>query len=352
MAAEDVLRNMQTRMSWTIAGQILANLGLSKSLGWQRTIEQVEAGDRDYETAIDRLTDALEEHLISAEKLTRFFKLEDSDMTSLRDAINDMTVPRNAFSQSFPQLLDEGSLANFRGHPPYIAAKLEYDHGTAIALASSRYVTSRESIHPAELPIAAAAELEEFEEIICIRHKRLQGIDVLWVPYDDNIIEVRTDFPLGMPTRSAEALADQAVNNLSHTFGANIFLDQINLFPAIQLLYDARGNGRMVELGFMTSGAAQKLEKTRRDLECCREEAYHLGGVEALHGPILPFRTNVLWHVTGPNGVVTEPEISLKGISVQTADPNAFLGDMIVRNSTSLADYEYARDQVLALLRT
>lgn len=350
MAAAEVIRSMRSRVPWTVAGQLLGAIGLQKSMGWRRTLSRVEAGELDYEDQYEALSDALEEHLISGEKLVRFFEVEDNAMAQLRLDVADLAIPGNAFSQAFPILLPEAALGAFGGHQPYLTAKVEYLTGTAVVLASARYLTTREAILPAELPDAAADELSEYEEIICVRHRRLEGIDVLWVPEDGNIIELRTDYPLGMHIRKGVTAAQQAQTRFQGMFGLAPFAAQLNLFPAIQGLYASVGEGRMVELGFMVSGSAQKLEKTRRDVECCREEAYHRGGVDALTTPIAPFRTSVLWEFPLAENVASEPEITLRGHSVQCADPDAFLGDMIVRNCVGIEDFAHVRDRVLALL--
>lgn len=350
MAAEDIVRSMRTRVPWTVAGQILGSLGLEKSMGWRRTLAKVEAGELDYNDAEARLGDALEEHLLAGEKLVRFFRVAPGAMAGLRQAIGQVEVPENEFSSAFPALLEPANLWQFRGHPPYVAANVQFVSGIALALASARFLLSREAVIPAELPEAAAAELGGYEQIICVGHQRLEAIDALWVPAEGNIIEIRVDFPLGTHIRAGLAAADQAVARFSELLGGEWFDDQVNLFPAIQGLYDAQNEGRMVELGFMVSGSSQKLEKTRRDLECCRLEAYHLGGVGALAAPIAPYRTSVLWQFPLDEDLASEPEITLRGVSAQTADPNAFLGEMVVRNCTGLDDYDHVRDRVLGTL--
>lgn len=350
MAAEDVVRSMRTRVPWTVAGQMLGSLGLDKSQGWRRTLDKVTSGNLDYDSSLTELSDALEEHLVCGEKIVRLFRVSNVQARRLRELVSRLEIPNNEFSEEFPTLLSEDRLRGYRGHPPYLAGKIEYRIGTAVVLASARYLLSREAMMPSELPNAAAAELDEYEEIICVKHQRLQAADVLWVPAEGEVIELRTDFPLGMHIRSGLAAADLAQARFSELVGVANFGNQINLFPAIEGLYHARGDGRMVELGFMVSGSSQKLEKTRRDAECCREEAYHLGGVGALRTPIAPFRASVLWPVELERNVTSAPEITLRGTPVQSAEPNAFLGEMVICNCTGLEDYEFVRDRVLARL--
>lgn len=350
MAVDDIMESMRARMPWSVASQVLNSLELRKSMGWRRTVEMAREGDAGFQEAEGELRLALEEHLLCGEKLVHIYHLEEADMDQLREQVRGLQLTPNPFADAFPVLLKEGPLREFRGHRPYIAAVSDYDGGTALALASTRYIMTREPMLPAELPQEAASELSEYEEIICVKHKRLEAIDVLWIPDEGSHFEIRTDFPLGMHIRTARTAMEVALDRFREILGPDAFQHHVNLFPTISSLYAAQGDGRMIELGFMVSGSSQKLERTRRDVECCREEAYHLGGVEALATPIQPYRTSVMWQVPIAAGVVAEPEATLRGISADTADPAAFLGELVMRNCTGFADYDHAMERILANL--
>jgi len=350
MSASDIVRSMRGRIPWTVAGQVLRSLDLDKSMGWRRTLARVEDGDVQYEDAESNLAEALEEHLLCGEKLVRLYRVDDGDTAVLRSQIDAIEVPENDFSYRYPVLLEDSELHAFGGDPPRIAAKVSHPDGTYLVLASTRYLQSREIVLPAELPDSAAHELRQYEQIICVGHRRLQACDVLWVPNEGNVIEIRTDFPLGMHSRVAVTAANQAQTRFGQILDPRFFAEQVNLFPAIQGLYSARGDGRMVELGFMVAGSSQKLEKSRRDVECCRVETYHLGGIGVLSTPIAPYIASVLWNIDLGSGAQSEPEVTLRGLSVQTAAPGAFLGDMTIRNCVGIVDYSHARDRVLAHL--
>jgi hypothetical protein len=103
----------------------------------------------------------------------------------------------------------------------------------------------------------------------------------------------------------------------------------------------------MVELGFMVAGSAQKLEKTRRGEQCCREEAYHQGGIGVLDAPIQVYKTSVLWHVDLGRDVSSTPEVSISGTSAHTAEVTPFIGEMVVRNCARFEDYDHVRDRIL-----
>ncbi|WP_234448413.1 hypothetical protein, partial [Komagataeibacter oboediens] len=217
---------------------------------------------------------------------------------------------------------------------------------------SVRHLMTRETLQPQDLPEGAASELHEYSELIGIKHQRLEAIDLLWIPPTGNLIELRVDFPIGMYQRQAEAAIERATTAFTQLLGQNYLTTPVNLFPVIERLYKATGDGTMVELAFMVSGSAQKHEKTRRDGQCCRVEAYHVGGVSVLDQPIEPYRTSVMWTVPIAEDVLSMPEVSLMGNSVDTAVQSPFLGEMIARNCANLIDYGHIRDRIISHLHS
>jgi hypothetical protein len=278
------------------------------------------------------------------------FELEPDDIADLKVRAAALHVPNSPFQEAYPILLGEAALGQQEPAGPTLTAVVKYEDGTAIVLASTRYLTTREIMDPADLPEAAAAELSEFSEVIGVRHQRLEAIDMLWIPDNGDYVELRADYPFGMQQRQGIVALERAAARLEGLLGRDFLVDQVNFFPVIQSLYDAAGDGAMVELGFMVSGSAQKLEKTRRDGQCCRVEAYHLGGVGVLDAPIQPYRTSVIWDVALGDDVISRPEISIRGTSLQTAEIDPVVGEMVVRNCAGFLDYEYVRDRIISHL--
>lgn len=330
-----------------VASRIFRSLNLDRSMGWNRTMAKIGAGDLDFSDAETDLREALEEHIMCGEKLVRFYALNDGAAETIRQRARAAAVAENEFSEQFPVLASGAMVDQLRQNGPTVTGVKEYDDGIAIFLSSARYLMKRSILDLTDVPEAAAAEFGDYEQLIGVKHERIQAVDVLWVSKMHDIAELRIDFPLGMLQRQAEIAADIAITNFTALVGQAAFAQQINLFPVIQSLYNRQGDGRMVELGFMVSGSAQKLEKTRRDTECCREEAYHIGGVSALETPIAPYRTSVMWTVPIGDEVSTEPEATLRGESKQTLETEPFLGDLIVRNCANMLDYGHLRDRIL-----
>lgn len=347
MATVDVIRSMHARMPWSVARRLLKSEGLDRARGWNRTLARVADGDDQYDDKEQQLQDALEEHIMCGEKIVQLFELEEEEVTELRQAALALAIPNNAFSAAYPILLREDELTSFRGNPPVLAAVVNYNEGVAVVLASTRYLTTRETVIVGELTYEAADELAGFSELIGVRHQRLEALDVLWIPADGTHVELRVDYPFGTHQRHGQIALTQARQLFDDLLGCNLELSQVNLFPLMQSLYEAQGDGSMVELGFMVTGSAQKHEKTRRGEQCCREEAYHLGGIQALDAPIQVYRTSVLWHVDLGEDVTSAPEVSIRGVSSQTAEQNPFIGEMVVRNCARFEDYDHVRDRIL-----
>lgn len=341
------MRCIRARMPWSAAKRLLRANGLTRKQGWDRTLALVAAGDDQFDEKEQDLRDALEEHLMCGEKLVQLYDLGVDQNTDLQNAALALEIPDGPFKAAYPLLLDEEQLDEHKGHPPILTAVVEYVEGVAVVLASTRYLTTREILAVDELNDEVALELGGFNELIGVRHQRLEAIDVLWLPTDGRYAELRVDHPFGSHQRHGEIALNQARARFNHLLGCNLGNSHVNLFPVIQSLYQAQGDGAMVELGFMVSGSAQKLEKTRRGEQCCREEAYHVGGIGVLDAPIQVYRTSVLWHYDLGNDSISTPEVSINGTSSLTADPDPFIGEMVIRNCVRSFDYEYVRDRII-----
>lgn len=334
-------------MPWTVASRVFKANDLERAMGWARTLARVAGGDPYYEARELNLTKALEEHIMCGEKIVRIFDLDGAAMETLRTSARGLEVSGGPFVDAYPVLLGENELREQQGEHPVLTAMVEYPAGIAVVLASRRYLTTRETIGVAELSDAAAVELQEFSEVIGVRLRQLEAMDVIWIPERGHHVELRVDFPFGMQQRQGVAALDQGQASFERLLHHDFSHQQVNFFPVIQSLYEARGDGAMVELGFMVSGSAQKLERTRRDGQCCREEAYHVGGIGVLDAPIQPYRTSVMWQLQLTEGVLSAPEVSIKGTSAQTTEQNPFLGEMVIRNCANFEDYDHVRDRIL-----
>jgi hypothetical protein len=191
----DIVRSMRARMPWGVARRLFKSRGLDRAQGWVRTLARVTESDDRYEAAENELESALEEHIMCGEKIVQLFEFEEEELVELRGAAQELEVDASPFSQAYPLLLNEDQLRALQGQPPVLIAKVTYDDGLALVLASVRYLMTRETVIVAELTDKAADELAGFNELIGIRHQRLEALDVLWIPNEEGYVELRADSP-------------------------------------------------------------------------------------------------------------------------------------------------------------
>jgi len=82
---ENILLSMRDRMPWSVASTILKSIGVSPSQGWQKTIDKLKSQELfDVEGP---LLDAIDEHNLCGEKLTKIYNVGSDGRKALQDHI-------------------------------------------------------------------------------------------------------------------------------------------------------------------------------------------------------------------------------------------------------------------------
>lgn len=332
-------------MPWSVSHSVFSNLDLGRRANWDKTLAHAEVGDESYEEKSTELLNALTEHLLCGEKFVRFYELEEEQINSLRSELDYIRIDSNIFSSIYPLILPESQLS---GDLPSlsISAIHKLEDGIALVLSSRRYTYSRKKFMKdqfEELP----KELSKYSEIIGVSYRKYEAFDILWVPSKGNVIEIRADYPEGKELEQVEQAINKAETFLAQKLGNDYFGNKINFFPFIDSIYKNKDEGKIIELGFMVSNSAQKLEKSRRDGTCCRVEAYHLSGIKGLDLPIEVYRIVVMWKREHYNNSYSRPEVGIHGRSTQTLEPHPYLTGISVSRCGGLEDYNFVKDRIL-----
>lgn len=346
MSVVEIIRSFSERMPWHVSFSVFSDLGLSRRVNWDKTLISAEEGDTSYNQHKDDLLDALQEHLLCGEKMVRFYEVDTKNIDEFREKISQLTVEETIFSKSYPIVLSSDALDSYVPQIS-ISAIHKINDGIAIVMSSKRRIACRKKFSKdqfADLP----SELSKYNEFIGVSYKKYEAFDILWVPNDGNIIEIRADCPNGKEFSQISFAIDQKEEFLSNILGENYFQNRINFFPVIDSLYKDKNEGKVVELGFMVSGGAQKYEKSRRDGICCRVEAYHLNGIQGLAVPIDVYRIVVMWRRPHSNNSHSNPELGIHGRSTQTSEPHPFLTDITISKCGGLDDYNFVRERLLS----
>lgn len=347
----EVVQRMEQRMPWTIARRILEENGIPRSQGWERTKQLLLEGDGAAPEKTEQLLECLIEHTLCGEKLVRFFELTDDQMVSFRRAAAAIEIPASPSRSRYPLSLEEDELKSTAlGHT--LVARHMFEDGVALVFSTVRIVVSREELEPKSFPPGSEELLSQYDEIVGLKNRRVQGMDVVWIPADGTLVELRSDFPKNVPQRLIEQGQLSMKFELGRTFGVDYLHSSLNLFPLIGRMYGTPDEGLVVEFAFGTTTASTKHEKMRRGSLSLREEDYHKGGIAALEDPISPFKLSIEWERKLGDDVISKPELSLHSNAREGSAGVGVLIDAVVRNCMGRDDFDFVRSRMKFHLST
>jgi len=332
-------------MPWSVAQRVLAECEIHRSMGWDRTIEQITSDDFDYAQKVEQLTDALREHILCGEKASTFFSLGTHEMNQLRSVVSGLSVDGNAFQKKYPLALPEANLVK-QPLGGQLTAIEKRENGIGVVFCSPRLLTSREALQANDFPDGAEEVFERFDEVVGMKTHRFHAFDVVWIPNEGNLVDVRVDFPDGMHVDQSVAALNDTIEKFNFLVGADVLASKVNLFPLIKKIYLSPKEGNVVELGFGTSTASLKLEKMRRRGLCLRQETYHKGGSTALGTPIEPHRIGIVWRLPIGEKLFSTPELSLFSNSRTAASENPELYAAFIQKCVGIDDYRFVRERI------
>lgn len=345
MSLDGFARTLRDRMPWAVAQIVLNEIELPKSRGWDSTVERLSRDDPSFDGKEAPLQRALIEHLLCGEKLTRFYKLGDDAIATLRRAFVGAEAPESPFRETYPVTLREELLAMLPNGQTLVSVETNED-GIAALFASVRLVTLRERIDRLTLPAAVAEALGDFDDIFGSKTVKLQATDVLWIPHVGNYVDIRIDFPDGMHQDVGEAAHARTRQTVNEFVGEELLPTPVNLFPLINQIYATPGEGRVVEMCFGTTTRSVKHEKMRRGTTCLRDELYHVGGKAALAVPIEPYRLSVEWPILLSGELAAMPELSLNAHSRAGGSISPTILSAPIRRCRGISDFEHVRAKI------
>lgn len=332
-------------MPWETAQAVLASLDIPRGKGWEKTLQKL-AKFKATAKQSEQLEHALKSHIMCGEKLTQFFTLSDAEMKSLRAIVIKLVPLDSIFKSTYPGLLSAKQLEKAEPGLPQLVAIEKTDDGVGLVFGSIRVVELREPLDPGELPKDVAKALADYSELFGVKLVKLQAMDVVWIPHQGNLVDVRADFLKGIP-RDVGLAAQKATRATLNELAKKDYLSkEANLFPLIDKMYRAPKEGTVVELGFGTKTASLKHEKMRRAHACLRDEKYHKAGKAALNGSIEPFKLSIEWEIELGNDVVSRPELTFNGNALIGGAQNPILNEAVFRRCTGLGDFEFIRSRI------
>lgn len=345
MDIKNIARTMRARMPWDTARRVFDFGKVEKAHGWDNTLRKIEDDYSDNEAVTQTLSAALADHVLCGEKLTSFHRLTKKQMAELSDAASRLRPKSTPFRESYPAAIDQKMIDETFPEDPTLVAVEKREDGIGVVYASTRAIQVREPIDISAIPDDAGDLLDGYDEVVGIKLKKYQAMDVVWIPHSGSYIDIRVDFPKGMHRDTGVATQEAIKRLFARAVDIELPASPANLYPIIRKIYDDQDEGDVVELAFGTTTASLKHEKMRRGGLCLRDEIYHRGGKRALGSPINPHRISVRWEV-GLGGVKSFPELSLNGGTRMAGSAAPTLYDAHIEGCMGVADYEFVRERI------
>lgn len=336
---EDIINGMESRMPWRVAAKVLTSHGGPKARSWEPFREKLSKQKTDID--VEGLSNAFLEHILYGEKASRFYTVNEDILEKARSSF----LARKEFSEfPFAELSDE--VEALPTSKPKLCFIHESEDGVTLVYKSIRAVEKREAVSMAAIPADARPAFSAYKEIIGVKQNKFRAFDVIWLPYDGAVVELRVDFPNGANADASEIAISQTLEAFKSDSSSAIDETPVNLFPIIKRIYEAANEGRVVEFALHTSTGSFKHEKMRLGDTCLREERYHLGGKNALRGEIELFKLGVRWTVDYGEDDYTSPELFLNGSFKMLHSGDYPLETAIIRNCTGELDYNFIRAKI------
>jgi hypothetical protein len=259
--------------------------------------------------AIEPLRDLYEELRLFGRKHV-YLLGNDSDLHKALLDVNS-SVPQSEFSKSYPLPVSTNEKISL----PVLSHIADLGDFRHFVFNSHREVVRREDLDSKWIKEDAPEDIRQAREIHVVHRKFEQAFDVIAVPKDlSRSIEIRVDlFNYNTDPRYEEILFNLRYK-MRELAGATKVIDLVNLFPAIEKIYDDNKEGRISELAFMCPSSARRREvlmmkKADDDL---REEVYHVAGKGAV-GTIQIYRLAVDWWADDQNNQLHDAHLLLPG---------------------------------------
>ncbi|SFB30296.1 hypothetical protein [Azotobacter beijerinckii] len=289
MNAIDLADGLRDRdISFTIFRNALKQNELATSQGWDKTLDKLTELLNIKETAEEyssKLTYIYEDLTLYSDKLVRIYPAPENAGTLLSSMIDHFVQKDSAYDQRFPLPLEQEELiaAPVSCH---CVDRWESDSSHDFILCSKQYITERETLPKEYLREDAVDEFGIFDEVYGVRKRAIQLFDVISFNPSRQTIEIRMDgykkqniCEIERRLRYIEGLVnDYAKESLNIE---QILSNPLNFYSCIKKLYDSP-DGRVIELGHCTEGAAIHRGKMRRKACDFRDDTYHTGGINVI----------------------------------------------------------------------
>ena len=312
----NILNSIKNRTSLPVFQAHCKINNLPTSASWEKLEEKIDqeisispARRREIESILNKIYN---EAIYLGKRAVKIFRINSLNNEEIFNILSSLSPEASPYLASFPLPVELGVLTNI-DNQAYLCRTDVSAQGNIVTntFCSKKIFIEKEERTRDEIGSDAINEFgwQNYDEFIFIKKKYSQCFDYVRFNKETSILEVVVEERSGSDTHAAFNLIQTKINAI---FSSNENIDvrlisPVNFFPAINSIYQSPVEGIISELGFTTITGSAKLEKMRTNRKDLRLEEFHLGGKDAIHGALTPFRVAVRWNV--PNHTLQEEAI-------------------------------------------
>lgn len=337
--------------------------GNSSRETYSKLEDYVRLNDQQINEVINMITEwYINDHLLNGEKVVHFYDIGSEVASSLCNLLEGAEPDDSPYTTSFPLThpITE-RLSPEIEEQLYIVNISDYEEGAkALIISAIRHYSERLKLdenvlseNARELYADVLRSSADTEVSVTTKH-RSQMFDVI-VIHPNGLLELRVDNPRmsedgkPMPVRERQEAFVQTRKRfetyVSSLIGNSWTLGEpYNLISVIDSMYQDHSEGIIRLLGFTTnnSGAKEIKANYKDPKDCCRSDAYHEGGLQAVHNLINPYRLHITW-----GAALAQGELRIPGTIYCLERENYPCNEAIITRTFSYADYVFIRERIL-----
>ncbi len=297
----------------------------------------------------------LNDFMLHGEKSLYLFRLDKEKCAELFSLLGKLEEKQHEFTSNFPFSLRNHDLKKQLDN--VVLSNIDKsDNKIILIYCSARYFTSRIKMPKSTLKEEFLDQYKDVSEILAINHKYRQFFDLI-VIHKNGLVEFRIDnpkldnsnhIPSNERISAFNKLRNEFENNVSNIKGRKwVICDPVNLFPLIDKIYLDRKEGVVRNLSFTTNNGGSKnlCANAKNANDCCRKDAYHIGGSETVNHALNPYRINIAW-----NRGDTRPELYFPGTIYHLDGVGVELNEAILTKIENKEDYDSIINKILYYL--
>ncbi|APB06677.1 hypothetical protein [Raoultella ornithinolytica] len=350
MKAVDILKGLQARnISFRLLQGELKHFGLRSARGWSDLInEYTQLSNPNDVTTLNTIY----YNLLNFSNRAIFFALPSSKsnnqaiINSLSNTINKNNYDYKEYIQSYPLPISVSNHSKVKKLRPVSIYVKDETNSIALTTTYLRPFKERSIIDPTIMSTSTQNDLQNFDEIIGVKDRYIQCFDTITFNKLSGLITFEIDMCTMLNFEELDRAATKYRRMLSilcfKNSGANILFNRVNLFPAIDKLYNSH-DGTVLKLGHATKTGSVKEEKMRKKKDDLRQEKYHAAGLAAIGGKTNNYSISKQWDGSHNNTLT----VSIPGHFSLISNAIPFINYAIIEGCSTRNDYDLLITKVI-----